>query len=268
MNKIHLTTIIFLMMISIVSCNKDDGGNTGGNGGSTENEMIDKVYSSVQNLNIEVAYEQGAEPVTTVGIFNDNVWSFTELNIDALFLGANNTPNINYDKTIAEMTNIPAQNKTSYTQEDLQNLADQYQIGANNDTEATVFLVFVDGYYNDGTQDRQNVLGVNVSGTFVTAIFKQVVTDVASDESTQGDIEQATVVHEVGHALGLVNNGVPMVVSHQDADHGKHCTNQNCLMFWEVSGGQISSFVGGPLFDNNQVLFGQECLDDTRTYVP
>jgi len=268
MNKIHLTgALLFLFMLTIVSCEEEDDND--GNGGTTAtNESIEKLYTTVETLNIEVAYEQGAEPVTTVGLFGDNVWDFTELNIDALFTGANNTPAINYDKTIANMTSISAQGKASYTNSDLSALAAQYQVGLNNDTEATVFLVFVDGYYNSGTQVLNNVLGVNVQGTYVTAIFKSVVNDISSNESTQGDIEQATVVHEIAHAVGLVNNGVPMVVNHQDTDHGKHCTNEECLMFWEVSGGQISSFVGGPLFNNNQVLFGQECLDDTRSYVP
>ena len=29
-------------------------------------------------------------------------------------------------------------------------------------------------------------------------------------------VEQSTIVHEIGHAIGLVNNGVPATTAHHD----------------------------------------------------
>lgn len=259
----NLSLVLLLFgLVTFTSCEKDD------NQLDNQTALVENLYKNATTLNIEVVYEENATPITTTGFLNDNAWDFTELNINALFDGRNNAPTINYDKTLADMPSFSSTGKSSYTTQDLESLANQYQLGQNNATEATVLVIFVDGFYNDGTQVREDILGIALTGTFVTAIFKPVITNATNDQDTQKNIEQATVVHEVAHAIGLVNNGVTMTTGHQDSAHGKHCTNTNCLMFWEVEGAQISNFVGGPLFNSNQAMFGQECLDDTQNFNP
>lgn len=39
-------------------------------------------------------------------------------------------------------------------------------------------------------------------------------------------------LHEIGHVLGLVNNGTTMVVDHEDPEHPQHCDEPNCVMRW------------------------------------
>lgn len=43
-------------------------------------------------------------------------------------------------------------------------------------------------------------------------------------------------LHEVGHVIGLVDNGLPMVRPHRDADHGAHDASDQCLMYWAFEG--------------------------------
>ncbi len=40
------------------------------------------------------------------------------------------------------------------------------------------------------------------------------------------------LAHEIGHTLGLVDNGVPMVQDHEDPDHANHTADPECIMYW------------------------------------
>jgi len=42
--------------------------------------------------------------------------------------------------------------------------------------------------------------------------------------------------HEIGHLLGLVDSGLPMVSAHRDTDHGNHDMDPNCVMYWTTEG--------------------------------
>ena len=75
-------------------------------------------------------------------------------------------------------------------------------------------------------------------------------------------VEQVTLVHEFGHAIGMVNRGVPMVEDHHDTDHGAHCSNPDCVMYWTVEGADIVGFIQSRLLGASDVLFGPECLAD------
>ena len=46
--------------------------------------------------------------------------------------------------------------------------------------------------------------------------------------------EHSVWIHEIGHLLGLVDNGLPMVSDHRDPDpgHGAHDDNELCVMYW------------------------------------
>ena len=81
-------------------------------------------------------------------------------------------------------------------------------------------------------------------------------------------VEQATLVHEFGHVMGLVDNGIPMVSDHLDPDHPRHCTNEECVMYWQNEGAaDLRDFVQQMMSTGSLIMFGEECLDDTRSYM-
>jgi hypothetical protein len=43
--------------------------------------------------------------------------------------------------------------------------------------------------------------------------------------------QYAILLHELGHLLGLVNLGLPMVEEHEDPDSVGHCDNPDCNMY-------------------------------------
>lgn len=59
---------------------------------------------------------------------------------------------------------------------------------------------------------------------------------------TVGSDQQLFVLkHEMGHILGLVNCGSPMLVPHEDSSHVNHCNNPNCAMSFASGKTQLDS---------------------------
>ena len=70
-------------------------------------------------------------------------------------------------------------------------------------------------------------------------IYEQTIRRLAgrSDSITNADVEIATLNHEFGHLLGLVNLGSPPVNDHEDVDAENHCNVNPCLMRAELEFG-------------------------------
>ena len=117
-----------------------------------------------------------------------------------------------------------------------------------------------------------NVLGSSISGRWPTpsigdtvAMFKDVIksTGSALSPNTAKYVEQSTLVHELAHSIGLVDNGVSMVATHKDATHGAHCNNADCVMYWLNEGASdASDFALRRLLTGDTILFDAACLAD------
>ena len=80
-------------------------------------------------------------------------------------------------------------------------------------------------------------------------------------------MEQSTLVHEFGHAVGLVDRGLRPTTPHRDLRNGAHCRNPACIMYWEnilVKDGV--DFVDTYLRPRRGILFGPECLADAHSF--
>lgn len=230
---------------------------------------INAFYSTMTNLTVQVAYEPDAEPYIGTTGTGMNYWDFLEANLQALFEGRPVDVFTDVPKTLEEMEAIPAQGKTEWTVDEILALADLYRAIPPSDIVGVFFVVFLNGYLVEDGVPNQNVIGVSISGTTVIAIFKDVVKSTGSTGPVPKFVEQSTLIHEMGHALGLVNNGVPMVTPHQDTDHGAHCNNPDCVMYWANEGvADLRDFVQNFILTGSTVMIGDECLTDTRSYFP
>ena len=205
-------------------------------------------------LRLEVAYEPAAEPYA-ISVTGGNTWAYTELNIESLFVRRPIALDVTVPNGLNEMTEIPAQNKTGFTVDNILSLANLYRKNTGNETEGDIFIVFLNGYWEKHDTLQQNVMGLQVSGTTVVAIFKPLIRATFGPTVLKEYVEQAVVIHEIGHALGLVNNGLPLSSQHQDSQHGAHCINSNCVMYWENESANISSFVQNYFGNNKKMIF-------------
>lgn len=104
-------------------------------------------------------------------------------------------------------------------------------------------LLFLDGRF-----ETDDVIGVAI-GHGTIAIFSQTIQEACGALCLTGtdSVFRAVLVHEFGHAMGLVNNGIPMVDPHEDPDHPGHSSNQASVMYWAVETTNIFNlFRGGP----------------------
>lgn len=230
-------------------------------------------FSTMDELKVEVAYEPGAIPFTaTRSNSMSSYWNILETNLNKLFEKKQKKPIIFVPKTTSEMTALPEFNKSSWSAQDVADIALQYRRTDSSPKTGSFFIVFLRGYFKpEGEASSTSTIGIQITGTTIIAIFKDVVQSLGNSPNNLVQIytEQSTLVHEMGHALGLVNNGIPMHTNHQDHQHGTHCTNPDCVMYWLNEGsGDLQSFVQKMIRSGNTNLFGSECLADIENFNP
>lgn len=129
---------------------------------------------------------------------------------------------------------LPRKGSTyEWTENELDQLADSTFTLAPVAGTVRMHVMFLDGQYKGG-----QVLGVAWGSTHLV-VFKETIERSCRSGlgSTLGErvcesAEQGVWVHELGHLLGLVNNGLRMVAPHESAEHPGHDGSDRCVMFW------------------------------------
>lgn len=263
-----LHRLIFCCLL--LSCSSNtvvQQGSSGSSGGviSSDQPKADTLWSAaVTKVKIEIDYADGAEPYTDALPKFGSPWQIMQTNTFALFDGKKETT---FPTTLDKMEKIDIEAK-SYSSQDLLTVAAAHRDQPSTADTVSFYVVFVNGYFIDETgAENQDVLGVSVGDTGVIGMFKPVIAGTQTGQKTvvAQFVEQSTLVHELGHAVGFVNNGVAAASAHQDTEHGNHCTNEKCVMYWQNEGAKSAlSFVKQYVNSGSAVIYGQECLSDAR----
>jgi hypothetical protein len=139
---------------------------------------------------------------------------------------------------------LPAEGRV-WSVRDIVNLDDSTQDVKTGGKTVVTHLLFLDGRF-----ETENVIGVAI-GHGTIAIFSETIqagcTVLNGCLNGPDAVFRSVLVHEFGHAMGLVHNGIPMVADHEDKAHPGHSTNQASVMYWEVETTNIFNvFRGGP----------------------
>lgn len=240
-------------------------------GGSSKGEGASKIdnpkyfFGTMTAMDIDIAYETGAEP------FASSSWTLLKANLEALFRERPLKPVISLPTSSDQMTNIPSQSKTKWSLFDILDLEKTYRSRKSEGTTGRFWVVFLKGYLEKDDVPNTSVIGVSITGTTVIAMFKDVIesTGVRANGPVPKFVQQSTIIHEIGHALGLVGNGVTLQSSHLDAAHGAHCKNPDCVMYWTNEGRDALERFREQLRETDDpVIFGAECLQDTKLFNP
>lgn len=131
-----------------------------------------------------------------------------------------------------------ASSDTSHTAAEIRALADAH--GARQSGgQAVVHLLYLNGEF----ADNANVLGVAVRGD-VIALFPDVIATAATPLVPARTIEDAVVMHEAGHLLGLVDLVVD--TGRDDPEHPGHSRNRGSVMYWAVESSLVATLLDGP----------------------
>ncbi len=235
---------------------------------------LEPVLKEAKNINVNVFYEPNAQPA--IGNLEPGlkVWDLLDRNITALMSQRKRSIEINVPKTLTEMKRLEPKSKQAWSNKDLLELSKTIDYSLESAKKGEFYIVFVNGYFKDNSDNmRKSVAGVNLTGTTIVVIFKQVIKKIRSTPSshTRSIIEQATIVHELGHAMGLVNTGVPAVTDHHDSIHGAHCKNKDCIMYRKYNEGdaglvEFADEIKKKYLDADYSMFGQACLHDIEMF--
>lgn len=138
-------------------------------------------------------------------------------------------------------TQIPTAGKPVMTLNDIVEVEKNYRTVYTSGNQLGVYLLYTDGKYSEAT-----ALGLAFRNTSM-AVLGKTITDNSGGfgQVSRTKLETTVVEHELGHILGLVNLGTPMVTNHQDASNPNHCNNSNCLMFHGTNTTSVMGMLGG-----------------------
>jgi hypothetical protein len=265
---------LLILSLLIISCGNDDyvPPPTVFTNKIQSKENLNKFYGpEMTNIYVRVFYEAGAEPYAGDNAKGQPVWGLLEQNIKTVFETRNQTVTTHVPKELVDMNQFADKEKESWTAQEIFDFSKT--LGVPDSTKQTAYfsIIFLNGAFNTGEEVSNGTLGISITGTTVIAIFKDAIRRLGpSGESLTVKFgEQATLVHEMGHALGIVANGVDAVEDHHDEEHGSHCSNSSCVMYWMNEGNKdLLEFVQGIVQDGNVTLYGSQCLDDIKAYRP
>lgn len=141
--------------------------------------------------------------------------------------------------SVADITTFTDKNRTAYT----------------DGNRITVYV-----YITDAGFDKGNVVGIAYRNTAVCLFGKTIQSNSGGiNQASRVKVESGVLLHEIGHILGLVNNGTGMVTPHEDGDNRAHCTNANCLMYYTIETTGLMN-----MLNNNVPQLDANCLNDLR----
>jgi hypothetical protein len=228
-NYLTIAAFVFFVFSGCDNSDSDDSGPSVINGKITTNDLLSAT--KYENLVVEIQFFPGHAPTTAAVT---NLKNFLEARL--------NKPG---GITITQ-TEIASTGKSAYSADDIRTIEKANRKQSAADKTVTTYFLFVDGDYA-GNSGSSKVLGIAYGATSM-AIFEKTVKDYSGGlgEPSETVLESTVILHEFGHILGLVNNGTSLQSAHQDTAHGKHCTNEDCLMYYTAETSDIiANLVGG-----------------------
>lgn len=220
----------------------------------------DAFGDDVLRLRFEIDAMVGAEPkgAEASGPMNSSPpWELLRVNLEALYEAA--PREIELPSGPDDIGPLADRGITDYDADALLSLAREHDDLDPVAGALDFHVLFVDGYYFEDGERQTSVLAVSLGDSGVVAMFAPVIGDGALSRF----VEQTTLVHEVGHAVGLVDNGVDMAAPHLDAEHGHHCDDPDCVMYWLNEGAtDLVTYAKKYAASGDVVLFDEACLAD------
>ncbi len=151
-------------------------------------------------------------------------------------------------------TQIPTAGKAVMTLNDIVEVEKNYRTVYTSGNQLGLYFLYTDSKYSEPT-----ALGLAFRNTSM-ALLGKTVTDNSGGfgQVSRTKLESTVLEHELGHILGLVNLGTPMVTNHQDAANANHCNNRNCLMYY----GANTTDIMGVLMTGNVPPLDANCKAD------
>ena len=129
--------------------------------------------------------------------------------------------------------------RESWSAAELRSLADANAPTSQGNGTAAIRVIFVHG----GLEGNDRAVGVAVRGD-VLAVFADRVGEASSPLVSRSRMEEAILIHEIGHLLGLVD--LVLDTGRDDPEHPGHSRNTRSVMYWAVESTLVGQALNGP----------------------
>lgn len=225
-----LLLVGLLLLSGCTGLNLPTAGDTTGPGQRAPDYLRPQPYTSIL---VELDFVDGSEPeASAVSLLRQRFESVTGKPVEVVRTGGVEGKGASHRYTIAEIRDLEEQHRS------------QHSAGSR----AVLYVLYLDGGYVEDTNDAKT-LGVTYRGSAI-AMFKANLRFASKANAldlgkpTLEAVEKSVLVHELGHALGLVNKGTPMMTPREDRDHPGHSSNKDSVMYWAVETNFIGSILG------------------------
>jgi hypothetical protein len=208
----------------------------------TENHKVDPhdllAADKYSKLTVEVQSFEGQEPTSAT---LQNIEDFLETRL-------NKPDGINIIST-----SINPARKERYSLEDIRDLEEEHRTRYSSKSHASMYFLLVDGEYA-ANAGNSVTLGVAYGSTSMVLFHASISKHAGGlGQPSKTSLESTVAIHEIGHILGLVNNGTAMETDHEDHANVRHCNNKDCIMYYQAeTTDMLANFVGTiPPLDSN-----------------
>lgn len=252
-----ISVLLLLVVITFLGCSKDndpdpvqepDRSANRQDPGKSANDFLSR--SKYKNLMIEVAYVSGYAPAESA--ISDFVALLSE--------------RTHKDRISVLYKELSSPGKDSLSINDVYDLEKTNRTVYNDDDTLALYIYFSDAS-SDGDKPKEDLVTLGAVYKNTSMVIYEATARKLADKSvllSYAEVESATLSHEVGHLLGLVDLGSPSVVPHEDPDAKNHCSEATCLMRAELQFGAGMAKMLVASKGRSFPGFGVECIKDLR----
>lgn len=244
MKKLFISSLLLLFM---VGCKKETtssiiSGPTSNldkqSAGSSAADLL--AANTYTSLRVELQYAPGMQPQTqTLTHLNNFLWE-----------------RLNKPGGITITTKqVASLGKNTVNITDIIAFTDQYRTAYTDGNQVTLYILLADADYS-----TSGVVGVAYRNTALCLFEKTIQANSGGiNQASRVKVETGVLLHEIGHLLGLTNNGTAMSAPHEDAANKAHCNNNNCLMYYTIETTGLMN-----MLSNNIPSLDANCLADLK----
>lgn len=211
--------------------------------GTSANDFL--ADSNYTNLVLEVDYMPGYAPNNDA---LDSLKKFFEQRLHKSSI------------SIKDPTQIESRGEDRYSANEIRDIEEEERSTFTQGDTLAAYMVIVDAKYEE--RDLLGIAYYNTSNAFFGPSYEEASSGIGPPSRYQ--IEAISFRHEFGHLWGLVNipnSGTEMQTPHQDTDHGNHCDNDQCLMYYAT---QRTDLVQNSISGEEITPLDANCLADLQ----